>query len=285
MAKVKKTLQDLIDMKMRGEKFLTAVCYDYAWARMVDETEIETIFCGDSMGMNVFGYPSTNPVTMEDMIVHCKAVRLGAPNTFMFGDMVYGSYETCASDAVRNGIRLVKETGVDAVKLEGGVQFAPQVKAMTDAGIIVFGHLGVTPQSAALNGGYKAKGRDMDSARRIIDDSFALYEAGVKAILLECVPPELSKFVSSKLPIPIFEADEHGTLLCDMFHLIPGSKPPRFAYRSKYDFSAMAIETLNLWLEETRSGAWPRPENLYPIKGDISEYTKVFDEYKDVSYM
>jgi 3-methyl-2-oxobutanoate hydroxymethyltransferase len=217
MAKTKKTLQDLFEMKRRGEKFLTAVCYDYAWAKIVNETEIETIFCGDTMGMNVYGYPSTNPVTMEQMIYHCQAVRRGAPDTFMFGDMVYGSYETNVSDAVRNGIRLVKETGVDAVKLEGGAQFAPQVKAMTDAGIVVFGHLGVTPQSAALTGGFKAKGRDTDSARKIISDCFALYEAGIKAILLECVPPELSAFVSSKMPIPIFEHDEHGTLLCDMF--------------------------------------------------------------------
>lgn len=285
MAKVKKTLQDLIDMKMRGEVFLTAICYDYGWAKIVDQTEIETIFCGDSLGMNVYGYSSTNPVTMEQMIAHCQAVRKGAPNTFMFGDLVYGSYEASASDAVRNGIRLVKETGVDAIKLEGGAQFAPQVKALTDAGIVVFGHLGVTPQSTALNGGYKAKGRDTDSARKIIEDCFALYEAGIKAILLECVPPELSKFVSTKLPIPIFEADEHGTLLCDMFHTIPDSKTPRFAYRSKYDFAAMAVETLNQWREETRAGEWPKPENLYKVKGDLEEYVKVFDEFKDVKYM
>ncbi len=283
--KKKMSYQELVQMKREGKKFLTAVCYDYAWARLVDQTPIETIFCGDSMGMNVYGYESTNPVTMEQMIVHCQAVRRGAPNTSMFGDMVYGSYEESPEQAVRNGIRLVKETGVDAVKLEGGVQFAPHVRAMTDAGIIVFGHLGVTPQSAALNDGFRAKGRDTDSARKIITDCFALYEAGIKAILLECVPPELSRFVSSKLPIPIFEADEHGTLLCDMFDLFPDKKPPRFAYRSKYSFGNMAIESLNDWWRETREGTWPREENLYRIKGDINDYIKVFDEFEDVDYM
>jgi 3-methyl-2-oxobutanoate hydroxymethyltransferase len=285
MAKKKKTIQDLIDMKLRGEKFLTAICYDYAWAKLVDETEIETIFCGDSMGMNIYGYSSTNPVTMDQMIYHCDAVRRGAPNTFMFGDMVYGSYETSPSDAVRNAIRLIKETGCDAVKLEGGKQFAPQVKAMTDAGIIVFGHLGITPQSAAMIGGFKAQGRDTESAKKIIDDCFALYEAGIKAILLECVPPELSGFVASKLPIPIFEHDEHGTLLYDMFGMFHNATPPRFAYRSKYNFSEMVIETLNKWIDETKDGSWPREENLYKVKGNVEDYIKAFEEFKDTSYM
>lgn len=285
MAKVKLSIQDLIAMKMRGEKFLTAVCYDYAWAKLVDESDIETIFCGDSLGMNVYGYPSTCPVTIEQMIFHCQAVRKGAPNTFMFGDMVYGSYEASVADAVHNGQRIIKETGVDALKLEGGVQFAPQVKAMTEAGIVVFGHLGVTPQSASLNDGFKAKGRDVDSAKKIIEDCFALYEAGIKAILLECVPPELSKFVSSKLPIPIFEADEHGTILYDMFNMFPHQKAPRFAYRSKYDFGTMAVETLNQWKKDTMDGKFPAPENLYKIKGDIEDYFKAFECYKDVHYM
>ncbi len=283
MPKVKKTIQDLIEMKLSGEKFLTAVCYDYAWARLVDESEVETIFCGDSMGMNVYGYESTCPVTMEQMIVHCQAVRKGAPNTFLFGDMVYGSYEVSPEEAVRNAIRLVKETGVDAVKLEGGAQFVPQVKAMTEAGITVFGHLGVTPQSAASTGGFKAKS-DTKSAIRIIKDCFALYEAGIKAILLECVPPELSAFVAEKLPIPIFEHDERGTLLCDMFGMFRGKNPPRFAYRSRYNFGDMALETLNEWVKETKEGAWPRPENLYKVKGNLEDYLAAFDEFKDVSY-
>lgn len=271
-------------MKMRGEKFLTAVCYDYAWARIVDESDVETIFCGDSMGMNIYGYDSTCPVTMEQMIVHCQAVRKGAPNTFMFGDMVYGSYEVSPEEAVRNAIRLVKETGVDAIKLEGGAQFVPQVKAITNAGITVFGHLGVTPQSAAATGGFKAK-RDISSAKKIIEDCFALYEAGIKAILLECVPPELSAFISSKVPIPIFEHDEHGTLLCDMFGMFRGKTPPRFAYRSKYNFGDMALETLNNWVKETKEGTWPTATNLYKIKGDVDDYFSLFDNYKNVSYM
>ena len=281
--KVKKSYQDLLQMKAEGKKFLTAVCYDYAWARLVDKTPIETIFCGDSFGMNVYGYPSTNPVTIEQMIVHCQAVRLGAPNTFMFGDMVYGSYEESPAQAVRNGCRIIKETGCDALKLEGGVQFCPQVKAMTDAGILVFGHLGVTPQSAAMNGGFKAKS-DINSARKIITDCFALYEAGIKAILLECVPPELSKFVSSKLPIPIFEADEHGTIVYDMFHMFPDMKAPRFAYKSKFNFGEMAIEGMNDWWNETRAGTWPTEANLYKIKGDRDEYFRMFEEFKDVDY-
>ena len=282
--KKKKSYQDLLQMKREGKKFLTAVVYDYAWARLVDQSPIETIFCGDSFGMCLYGYPSTNPVTMEQMIYHCQAVRAGAPNTFMFGDMVYGSYEESPSQAVHNGIRLVKETGVDAVKLEGGAQFAPTIKAMTDAGIVVFGHLGVTPQSAALNDGYKAKGRDLDSARKIIEDCFALYEAGIKAILLECVPPELSKFVSSKMPIPIFEADEHGGILYDMFHMSTEKQPPRFVYKSKYDFGHMVLDAMNDWWTQTAAGTWPTDENLYHIKGDIEEYFKMFDEYKDVDY-
>lgn len=283
--KVKKTMQDLLDMKLRGERFVTAVCYDYPWAKLVNQTPIETIFCGDSLGMNVYGYPSTNPVTMEQMIWHCQAVRRGAPDTFMFGDMVYGSYETGVSDAVRNAIRLIKETGVDAVKLEGGSQFAPHVKAMTDAGINVFGHLGVTPQSAAAIGGFKAQGRTADAAKKIIEDSFALYEAGVKSILLECVPECLGTFIAERLPIPIFEYDESGSLLVDVFSMYVGEKSPRFAYKSKYHFGEMALETLNDWYREVHAGEFPRAENRYKIKGSMEEYEKAFEPYRNTSYM
>ncbi len=285
MGKKKKTILDLIEMKKRGEKFVTAVCYDYPWAKLVDATEIETIFCGDSLGMNVYGYSGTQPVTMEQMIFHCQAVRRGATNTFMFGDMVYGSYETSPSDAVRNGIRLIKETGCDAVKLEGGVQFAPHVKAMTDAGIVVFGHLGITPQSSAMIGGFKTQGRDVDSGKKIIEDSFALYEAGAKSILLECVPEPLGNFIASKLPIPIQEYDQSGTLLCDMFGMFFEAKPPRFAYRSKYVFSDMILETLKEYNEEVKAGRFPRPENRYTVKGAEEDYIKIFESYKDVDYL
>lgn len=279
MAKKKKTIQELTEMKLRGEKTSTAVCYDYQMARLVNETEIETIFCGDSLGMNIYGYDSTNPVTMEQMVVHCQAVRKGAPDTFMFGDMVYGSYQVSVEDAVRNGIRLVKETGVDAVKLEGGAEFAPHVRAMTAAGIVVFGHLGLTPQSAAALGGFKTQGRDIESGRKIIQDSIALYEAGAKAILLETVPQILGEFISKKLPIVILAYDAVGALLCDMFGMTPG-RVPRFAYRSKYNLSDLILETLNAFHDDVATGRFPMEENKYSVKGSEEEYVKLFDEFK-----
>lgn len=279
MPKKKKTIQELTAMKSRGEKTATAICYDYQWAKLVNETEIETILCGDSLGMNVYGYDSTNPVTMEQMIVHCQAVRKGAPDTFVFGDMVYGSYQACVEDAVRNGIRLVKETGVDAVKLEGGAEFAPHVKAMTAAGIVVFGHLGLTPQSTAAIGGFKTQGRDIKSGRKIIQDAIALYEAGAKAILLETVPQILGEFISKKLPIVILAYDAIGTLLCDMFGMTPG-KIPRFAYRSKYVFSDLILETLNAFHKDVAAECFPKEENMYTVKGSEEEYMKLFDEFE-----
>jgi 3-methyl-2-oxobutanoate hydroxymethyltransferase len=281
MTKKKKTIQELTEMNLRGERFSTAVCYDYPWARLVDSTPIETILCGDSMGMAIYGYDSTVPVTMEQMIYHCKAVRAGAPNTWVMGDMVFGSYHESISDAVRNAVRLIKETGVDAIKLEGGAAYCEKIKAITEAGIVVVGHLGVTPQSAVMKGGFKAEGRNVTSARKLIEDSIAIYEAGCKAILLECVPPMVSDFINELLPIPILGgAAAPGTLVCDTFKMFQGGFTPRFAFKSKYNFSEMIIEELTRFSNEVKAGEFPREENLYTIKEDAEAFEKLFEEYK-----
>ena len=187
MAK-KKTILDLYKMKENGEKAVWITAYDCCFAAYAEKAGMDMILVGDSMGMIVYGYQGTTPVTMDMCINHCQAVRRGAPNTYIIGDMPFGSYHESVEDAVRNAVRFIKEADVDAIKLEGGVSVADKIKAIAQAGIVVFGHVGLTPQSSAALGGFKAQGRTTQSARAVIEDAIAVYEAGAKFILLEGVP-------------------------------------------------------------------------------------------------
>ena len=193
----KKTITDFYDMKERGEKVTWITAYDYPIANLSESAGIDMILVGDSLGMLVYGYSGTVSVTMDECIIHCKAVRRGAPNVFVVGDMPFGSYHTTDADAVANAVRFVKEANMDAIKLEGGLRVASRISAITDAGIVVIGHIGLTPQSSAALGGFKAQGRTADSAEAVIKDAIAVEKAGARILLVEAIPPELASSITN----------------------------------------------------------------------------------------
>ncbi len=202
---MKKNVLDFQQMKQVGEKVAWLTSYDFPTAQFAEKAGMDMILVGDSMGMCVYGYTGgTMPVTMDQCIVHSEAVRRGAPNTFVIGDMPFLSYQTTPADAVRNAGRFFKKAGVDAIKLEGGRRIVTMIKAIVDAGMVVCGHIGLTPQSSGQIGGFKAQGRTSESAYELIQDARSVQEAGVAFLLLEAVPPEVGKFISEDLKIPVY---------------------------------------------------------------------------------
>ncbi|MFZ5945569.1 MAG: 3-methyl-2-oxobutanoate hydroxymethyltransferase [Bacillota bacterium] len=228
----KKTILDFQKMMAEGEKITYLTSYDYLTAKMVEKAGVEMILVGDSLGMVQLGYETTLPVTLEDMIRHCQAVRRGAPNTFIVGDMTYMSYQVSDEQAVESAGRMVKEGGCDAVKLEGGgPRMASRIKAITESGILVMGHIGLTPQSMGQQGGYKAQGRNSQAAVNIVKEAKRIEEAGAFSILVEAVPSAVGKAITDRANIPILGIGAgpytHGQLLiyADMVGLFDNFTP------------------------------------------------------------
>lgn len=196
---MKNTISTLVAMKERGEKISQVTCYDFSMARIVDAAGINTILVGDSLGMTMQGYSDTLPVTMEEMIVYGRSVVRGAPNAFVIMDMPFMSYQASVEQAVLNAGRLIKETGANAVKLEGGVAAEAQIRAIVACGIPVCAHIGMTPQSANVFGGFKVQGKGENNARRVLEDALAVQRAGAFMCVLECVPPKLAALITSKV--------------------------------------------------------------------------------------
>lgn len=201
MAKV--TTQKLKEMKEKGEKISMVTAYDYPTALLVDRAGLEIILVGDSLAMTVLGLETTVPITMEEMIHHIRPVVRGAKNSMIVGDMPFGSYNESEEQAVKNATRFMKEGGCDVIKLEGGSEIAETVKNIINAGIPVMGHIGLTPQTISQLGGFKIQGKNMESAKALLDDAKELEKAGAFAIVLECVPEELGKAISKQLSIPV----------------------------------------------------------------------------------
>jgi 3-methyl-2-oxobutanoate hydroxymethyltransferase len=196
------TVATLRGRHRRGEKLTMLTAYDYPSAKLADEAGVDILLVGDSVGMVVLGYDSTTPVTMDEMLHHCRAVSRGAPTRpFRVGDMPFGSYLT-PQDAATNAVRLVKDGSMDCVKLEGGAAMAPQVEAITHAGINVMGHIGLTPQTAASLGGYRVQGRSAAQAEQLLADARAIEAAGASALVLECVPDRIAAYITAELSIP-----------------------------------------------------------------------------------
>ncbi len=202
MTRKKISILDLAAKKKRQEPITMLTAYDYTGALLVDAAEIDVILIGDSLGMVMMGLESTVPVTMEEMLHHCRAVARGAKYAHLVGDMPFLSYQAEISEAIRNAGRFLKEGNVDSVKLEGGTEMAPTVRAIVDAGIPVMGHIGLTPQSASKLGGFKTQGRTATAARRLVDHALALEDAGCYAIVLEAVPAPVATAISERLRIP-----------------------------------------------------------------------------------
>ncbi|NLE23197.1 MAG: 3-methyl-2-oxobutanoate hydroxymethyltransferase [Actinobacteria bacterium] len=263
----KKGLFDLHEMKRAGEQIAWLTAYDYPTAQFEEAAGIDMILVGDSLGMCVYGYPGTVPVTMDQCIAHCEAVRRGAPETFVVGDMPLGSYQPSDEEAVRCAIRFLKEANVDAVKLEGGVRTLDRVKAILDAGVAVCGHIGLTPQSSGQLGGHKAQGRTLESAKLVVEDARALCEAGVQLLLVEAVPPEVAGFIRRELPIPVLGigagADVDGQLLIvsDVLGTFAAFTPK---FVKKYaDLAAVSTAALGEYVKDVRGGAFPEEQHCY----------------------
>lgn len=283
MAK-KKTIQDLYKMKETGEKISWITAYDAPFASFTEQAGIDMILVGDSLGMVDLGYDSTIPVTMDDCISHCQSVRRGAPNTFVVGDMPFGSYQTSVEKAVENAVRFIKEGATDAIKLEGGKCVTEQIKAIRAAGIMVCGHIGLTPQSSGLLGGHKAQGRTVESARAVIEDAIAVYEAGATFLLVEAVPPEVTAFIAKKLPIPVLsigagkECDGQLTIFADTIGLFEAFTPK---FVKKYaELAPVIVDAYKQYNKEIKEGVFPGEEHVYHVIGDIAPFEALFKEYE-----
>ena len=284
MAKKKGRLE-FLEMKKNGERVTWITAYDYPTATFAEAAGMDMILVGDSLGMVVLGYSGTIPVTMEDCIRHCDAVRRGAPNTFVMGDMPFGSYQISDEDAVYNAVRFLKESAVDAVKLEGGVRVKSRIKAIADSGILVCGHIGLTPQSSGPLGGFKAQGVTTDSARYVIEDAIAVEEAGAYALLVEGIPPELTEFITKRLTIPVYGIG--GGFPCDGQLIICGDMLGQFqAFTPKFvkkyaNLAEVITNAFKEYADDVRAGRFPADEHCYHIrKGCEEEYAAMLKEYE-----
>ncbi|MGD9041763.1 MAG: 3-methyl-2-oxobutanoate hydroxymethyltransferase, partial [Desulfobacteraceae bacterium] len=202
MERKKVTIAELQQKKEKGQKITMMTAYDYPTAHLVDQAGIDTILVGDSLGMVMLGYDSTVPVTMDEMIHHCKAVRRGVKSGFIIGDMPFMSYQISVEQAVENAGRFMKEAGCDSVKLEGGSEMAPVVKAIVTAGVPVCGHIGLTPQTATMLSGFKVQAKDAESARQLVKSAKDLEEAGAFMMVMECIPDLVAEKITHELKIP-----------------------------------------------------------------------------------
>ncbi len=269
MDRKKITIPALHAKKQRGEPISMITAYDYPGALAVDEAGIDLILVGDSLGMVVLGYESTVPVTMDEMISHTAAVKRGTKYAHIVGDMPFMAYQVDVKDAVRNAGRFLKEAGADSVKLEGGAEMAPTVKAIVNAGIAVMGHIGLTPQSASKLGGYRIQGKTRSGARKLLDDALALQNAGAYAIVLETTPARVSEFVSKQLTIPTIGigagAGCDGQVL--VFHDLLGYFD-RFSPRHNKRYAnikPIIVDAVKQYVNEVTSRAFPTAENSFAI--------------------
>jgi len=269
--------------KVHGEPITMLTGYDYPTAVALDRAGIDGILVGDSLGMVVLGLSGTNPVTMDDCISHSKAVRRGAPNTFVVGDMPFGSYQASDEDAVHNACRFLKEAETDAIKLEGGVRVKTRIRAITDSGIAVIGHVGLTPQSSGQLGGFKAQGRTIPNARALIDDALAVQDAGAFAILVEAVPPEVTAFLRGFLAIPVYSigaglADGQLLICGDMLGLFQAFTPK---FVKKYaNVAEVEINAMKEYVKDVREQKFPADEHVYHVLDPIEKFEELFKEYK-----
>jgi len=279
----KKTIVDFQKMKADGEKIVFLTGYDAMMASFEEQAGVDMILVGDSVGNTKLGYSSTLPVTMEEMIIFCKAVRRGAPNTFIVGDMPFMSYQADIAEAVRNAGRFVKEAECDAIKLEGGEIVAPVVKAISDSGILVMGHIGLTPQYAAKFGGWKAQGRDMTTAMQLIRDAMALEKAGAFSVLLEGMPAPVSDYITKRCEIPILgigaglPCDGQLLIVYDMLGMFELFKP-KFVKRYG-NLAQEIVRMMSEYAQEVRESKFPTPKHEYHMPKDVlAAFEKAIEE-------
>lgn len=296
-ARKKINILELKKMKREGKPTAWVTAYDLPLAQAAEHAGVDMILVGDSGGMVQLGYQTTNPVTMDEMIVLSKAARRGAPNTFLIGDMPQGAYEVSDRDAIHNALRFVKEAGCDAVKLEGGRRMIPRTRAIADAGILVMGHLGLTPQSTQSFGGYRVQGKTVESFEELMEDAVALKNAGVFSILLEAIPSEPAGQIAKQLSIPIYSVgagsmvDGQLVIMHDLLgfyqsfrpwfakcyvpdvvrdfaaHLGNASDLKKMGREERADgLFTLATMAIKRYVEDVRAGKFPGEEYSYPLK-------------------
>lgn len=269
----KNTILTLLDMKARGEKVSQVTAYDYSTARLVDAAGINTVLVGDSLGMTMQGYPDTLPVTMDEMVVYGRSVGRACKDTFVILDMPFMSYQASVEQAVMNAGRLMKETGANAVKLEGGKTVAAQIKAIVESGIPVCAHIGMTPQSANAFGGFKVQGKGEANARRVLEDALAVEEAGAFMCVLECVPPKLAALITKKTKMITIGIG--GGVGCDGQVLVwqdmmgMSDFKPKFVRRFA-EVGQILTDAFKAYDAEVKAGTFPNDSESY-VKSDSSD--------------
>ena len=284
MSSTKPSIFDLYQMKERGEKIAWLTSYDFPTAQFAQAAGMEMLLVGDSLGMCVYGYNGTVPVTMDQCIVHTEAVRRGAPNCFVVGDMPLGSYQVSDEDAVFNAIRFLKEADVDAIKLEGGVRIASRIRAITEAGVSVIGHIGLTPQSSGQLGGHKAQGRTAETAKMVVEDAIAVQEGGAMMILVEAVPPEVTKYIWETLEIPVLSigAGPH----CDGQLLIVSDLIGQFqAFTPKFvkkycNVAQVITDAMTEYVKEVKDVSFPDEDKYcyHMVEGEEAKFLELMNK-------
>lgn len=275
---MKNTTLTFAQMKDKGEKITMLTAYDYSTAKLVDKAGINSILVGDSLGMVMLGYPDSTFVTMEDMIHHTKAVARGAENSLVVADMPFMSYQTSVYDAVVNAGRLIQEGGAAAVKLEGGVTVKAQIEAIVNAGIPVCGHIGLTPQSINVFGGFKVQGKTVETAVKIIEDAKAVEKAGAFAVVLEGIPEKLARLITEELTIPTIgigaskACDGQVLVYQDMIGMFSDFTPK---FVKKYEnVGEKMLEAFKKYDDEVKAGVFPSEEYTYKIDDEVLEKVK-----------
>jgi 3-methyl-2-oxobutanoate hydroxymethyltransferase len=271
---VKKLLvSDLWDMKRQGKKITMITAYSYPQGLIVDEAGIDIILVGDSLGMVELGYRDTVPVTMDEMLMHTKAVTRGVKRAHVVSDMPFMSYNISIEQGVTNAGILYKDGLADSVKLEGGQDMVPVVRAIVKAGIPVFGHIGLTPQTAAMLGGFKVQGKSVDQARRVIDDALALEDAGAFALILEAIPRQLAAIITKKVKIPTvgigggLDCDGQVLVLHDMVGLFRRFTP-KFV-KVYADVYSIQLEAVKKYIADVQASQFPAEEHTFTMKDDV----------------
>jgi 3-methyl-2-oxobutanoate hydroxymethyltransferase len=283
--KKKKTIHDFYQMKKNNEKITFLTAYDFPTASFAEDAGLDMLLVGDSLGMCVYGYKGTVPVVMDQMIYHADAVRRGASNTYVVGDMPFMSYQSSTEKAVENAGRFLKEAECDAIKLEGGVRVAEQIRAISDAGIVVMGHIGLTPQSSGQLGGHKAQGRTAEAAKLVYEDAVAVKEAGALMLLVEAVPPEVCGFIARQLDFPVLsigagpEGDGQLLIVSDLIGQFQAFTPK---FVKKYcNVAEVITNAMKSYCDDVRNGKFPQEEHCYRmIQGEEENFFQLMNSDK-----
>jgi 3-methyl-2-oxobutanoate hydroxymethyltransferase len=274
----KKSILDFAEMRRKGEKVTWITAYDWPTANIAQQAGMDMILVGDSVGMVVYGYPGTLPVTMDQMIYHTEAVRRGAPEVFVVGDMPFLSYQKSVEDAIENAGRFYARAGVDAVKLEGGKRVAPQIRGIVDSGMVVIGHIGLTPQSSAQLGGFKAQGNTAQAAMILLEDAKACEQAGISMLLVEGVPAETGKIITEALSIPVYGigagpyTDGQLLIVSDMLGMFQAFTPK---FVKKYaNLAGEMKKAFEQYIKEIHEGNFPTLDYCYKMKAGEAEKLK-----------